>query len=45
MLYIKKMNLLIDIKLIFLSFYISSKAAWEKRHAKIGIFKKNTYRV
>jgi len=44
-LYIKKMNLLIDIKLILLSCLISARGTWEKRHAKIGILKRGIYRT
>jgi lipopolysaccharide/colanic/teichoic acid biosynthesis glycosyltransferase len=41
MLYIKKMNLYTDVKLILLSFLISCNGAWEKRYAKIRSLKRN----
>jgi lipopolysaccharide/colanic/teichoic acid biosynthesis glycosyltransferase len=44
-LYIRKMNLQTDIKLIILSFLISCNGAWEKRHEKIGILKRNAHRA
>jgi lipopolysaccharide/colanic/teichoic acid biosynthesis glycosyltransferase len=45
MLYIEKMNLYTDIKLILLSFLISCNGAWEKRHAKIRTLKRSIFGV
>jgi lipopolysaccharide/colanic/teichoic acid biosynthesis glycosyltransferase len=43
LLYIRKMNLFLDIKLILLSFLITFKGRWERRSAKLEILnRKNT---
>ena len=42
LLYVKKQSFVLDLKLIFLSFWITFRGKWESRDHKLGNIKKKT---